>query len=75
MDPVTGYPAMGTRSVRVVTDEGVFVDGFDNVFFVLGPEKGMKLVHKINKDFSMGDHNRRQRWYTINAGIGGNSVD
>lgn len=53
LDPVTGHPVMGTRSVSVVTEKGVFADGFDNAIFVLGPERGMKLVQEINKDFPM----------------------
>lgn len=51
MDPATGYPAYGTRSVSVVTDRGVFADGFDNAIFVLGPEKGAKLIEQLGRDF------------------------
>jgi len=51
MNPATGYPAYGTRSVSVVADKGVFADGFDNAIFVLGPEKGRKLIEQLNRDF------------------------
>lgn len=51
MDPATGYPAYGTRSVSVVADSGVFADGFDNALFVLGPEKGLKLIEQLSRDF------------------------
>jgi thiamine biosynthesis lipoprotein len=51
MDPATGYPAYGTRSVSVVTDRGVFADGFDNAIFVLGPERGARLIEQLGRDF------------------------
>ena len=51
MDPATGYPAQGTRSVSVVADLGVYADGFDNAIFVLGPEKGRKLIEELGKEF------------------------
>ncbi|MGC2062479.1 MAG: FAD:protein FMN transferase [Thermodesulfovibrionales bacterium] len=51
MNPATGYPAYGTRSVSVVSDTGVFADGFDNAVFVLGPEKGANLIEQLNRDF------------------------
>jgi thiamine biosynthesis lipoprotein len=51
LNPSTGYPAYGTRSVSVVTGMGVFADGFDNAIFVLGPEKGAKLLEQLRSDF------------------------
>ncbi len=51
LDPATGYPAKGTRSVCVITDMGVFADGFDNAIFVLGPKKGVKLAEQLGRDF------------------------
>jgi FAD:protein FMN transferase len=44
LDPKTGYPAGGCRSVTVITDRGVFTDAFSTAVFVLGPEKGLKLA-------------------------------
>ncbi|MBA4371840.1 MAG: FAD:protein FMN transferase [Thermodesulfovibrio sp.] len=51
MNPATGYPAYGTRSVSVITDSGVIADGFDNAIFVLGPERGKKMIEELGKDF------------------------
>jgi thiamine biosynthesis lipoprotein len=50
IDPATGYPAYGCRSVSVITDSGAFTDAFSTAVFVLGPEKGMKLVRKLGMD-------------------------
>lgn len=47
LDPSTGYPADGCRSVTVITDKGVFTDGFSTALFVLGPEKGMRLAREM----------------------------
>jgi thiamine biosynthesis lipoprotein len=50
LDPATGYPAHGCRSVSVITDRGAFTDAFSTAVFVLGPEKGMKLVREMKMD-------------------------
>jgi thiamine biosynthesis lipoprotein len=50
IDPATGYPAYGCRSVSIITDRGVFTDAFATAVFVLGPEKGMELVRKMGMD-------------------------
>jgi len=44
LDPKTGYPATGCRSVTVLAKEGVDTDSFSTGTFVLGPEKGMKVL-------------------------------
>jgi len=46
LDPKTGYPAGQCRSVTVISDSGIFADGFSTAVFVSGPEKGMKLVRE-----------------------------
>ncbi len=51
MNPATGYPSEGTRSVSVVTGLGVIADGLDNAVFVLGPEKGVQLLQQLGRDF------------------------
>ncbi len=50
LDPATGRPAYGCRSVSVITGRGVFTDAFSTAVFVLGPEKGMKLVRELGMD-------------------------
>lgn len=47
MNPKTGQPAMGCQSVTVITKEGVFTDGFSTGIFVLGPERGLKLLEEL----------------------------
>jgi FAD:protein FMN transferase len=46
IDPKTGYPAGGCRSVTVMAKEGVFTDAFATGIFILGPEKGMTVFEK-----------------------------
>ncbi len=50
LNPKTGYPADQCRSVTVISDDGIFADGFTTAVFVLGPEKGMELVRKAGAD-------------------------
>lgn len=57
LDPKTGYPAELSRSVSVIARKGVISDGFDNAVFILGPEKGMKLVREMGVDAMIIDSN------------------
>jgi len=50
LDPKTGYPAGRCRSVTVISDSGIFADGFSTAVFVSGPEKGMELVREAGSD-------------------------
>lgn len=50
MNPKTGYPAMGCQSVTVIASEGAFTDGFSTGIFVLGPERGIKLLEELGFD-------------------------
>lgn len=47
IDPSTGYPAKGTRSVTVVTNQPVLADGLSTGVFILGPSRGMALVERL----------------------------
>ncbi len=47
LDPRTGYPADGCRSVTVMAPEGVFADSFSTAVFVLGPDKGMDVLKRM----------------------------
>ena len=47
LDPATGEPAGGARSVTIVTNLAVIADGLSTGVFVLGPEKGMALIEKL----------------------------
>ncbi len=50
LDPKTGMPASGCRSVSIVTDKAVNTDAFSTAVFILGPEKGMKVVKEMGMD-------------------------
>lgn len=47
IDPGTGYPATGCVSVTVWADDAVTADAFATAVFVLGPERGLKLVESL----------------------------
>ncbi|WP_455379517.1 FAD:protein FMN transferase [Petrachloros mirabilis] len=47
LDPATLQPARGCQSVSVIAKEGVWADGLDTGIFVMGPERGMKLVEQL----------------------------
>jgi thiamine biosynthesis lipoprotein len=47
LDPDTGEPARGCRSVTIVADRPVLADGLSTGVFVLGPEKGMALIERL----------------------------
>jgi thiamine biosynthesis lipoprotein len=50
LDPKTGFPADQCRSVTVISDSGIYADGFSTAVFVSGPEKGMELVREAGVD-------------------------
>jgi FAD:protein FMN transferase len=47
LDPRTGYPADRCQSVTIVAPNLAFADGLATGVFVLGPEKGLSLVEKL----------------------------
>jgi thiamine biosynthesis lipoprotein len=47
IDPDLGEPARGSRSVTIVTPRAVMADGLSTGVFILGPEKGMALIEKL----------------------------
>ncbi|MBF0566278.1 MAG: FAD:protein FMN transferase [Nitrospirae bacterium] len=48
LDPETGYPAREFQSVTIVNPEGVLADGLDTAIFVLGKDKGLALIRRMN---------------------------
>jgi thiamine biosynthesis lipoprotein len=48
VDPTTGFPARGCRSVTILSGELVWADALATAVFVLGPQKGMALVERIS---------------------------
>lgn len=48
IDPRTGQPATASRSVTVWAPSALLADEIDDAVFILGPEKGLKLVESID---------------------------
>ena len=47
IDPDTGEPAHGARSVTIVTNRAVLADGLSTGVFILGPRAGMDLIERL----------------------------
>ena len=47
LNPQTGYPASDCRSVTVIAKDDMTADALATGVFVLGPEKGLKLIEKL----------------------------
>jgi thiamine biosynthesis lipoprotein len=50
LNPKTGYPAEGCRSVSIVAKEGAITDPFSTGLFIIGAEKGIKLLEEMGID-------------------------
>ncbi len=61
IDPKTGYPASGCRSVSVIAKDGVYTDSFATGVFILGPEKGMKVLEKMGFEGIIFDNTGKPR--------------
>ncbi len=48
LDPATLEPARRCQSVTVIASEGTLADGLDTGLFVMGPERGMALVERLD---------------------------
>jgi thiamine biosynthesis lipoprotein len=60
IDPKTGYPATACRSVTIWAPDATTADGVDDAVFILGPERGLKLVESLAGVGAVivDDHNR-----------------
>jgi thiamine biosynthesis lipoprotein len=47
IDPATGRPARGCRSVTIVADNPRLADGLSTGVFILGPRDGMALIERL----------------------------
>ncbi|OUJ71145.1 hypothetical protein BXP70_22645 [Hymenobacter crusticola] len=47
IDPHTGYPATGLRSVTIICPDVELADGLDEVVFVKGPEEGLAFINQL----------------------------
>jgi thiamine biosynthesis lipoprotein len=48
LDPRTGSPATASRSVTIWAKDALTADAIDDAVFILGPERGLKLVESID---------------------------
>jgi thiamine biosynthesis lipoprotein len=48
IDPRTGKPATASRSVTIYAPTAFLADEIDDAVFILGPEKGLKLVESLD---------------------------
>lgn len=53
LDPKTGYPSRGLQSVTIINKSNTFADGLATAVFVMGKEKGMKLIESLNDTEAM----------------------
>ena len=47
LDPATGAPARGARSVTIVSNRAVYADGLSTGVLILGPDAGMALIERL----------------------------
>ena len=47
LDPDTGEPARGCRSVTIVSSQAVIADALSTGVFILGPKRGMELIEML----------------------------
>jgi thiamine biosynthesis lipoprotein len=47
LDPKTGHPTRGCRSVTVIAKDALTADAWDTTLLVMGPDKGLKLAEKL----------------------------
>ncbi|BDD04679.1 FAD:protein FMN transferase [Aureibacter tunicatorum] len=47
LDPKTGYPTRGIKSVTIVASDAVYADALASAVFVLGVDKGIELINKL----------------------------
>ena len=50
LDPATGRPGRQCRSVSIITKQGTFTDAFATGVFILGPDRGIKVLENIGVD-------------------------
>ena len=60
LDPATGEPARGARSVTIVSNLAVLADGLSTGVFIMGPDAGMALIERL-PDVEGGDRVGQER--------------
>lgn len=60
LDPATGYPAQDCISATIIAETALQADALATAVFVLGPQKGLKLIEKLdNVETLIVDKDRR----------------
>lgn len=59
LDPRTGKPSQGMASVTLVGDNGALVDPLTTAIYILGMEKGLRLVNKLGLEAVLADDSGR----------------
>ncbi len=49
IDPATGYPALGTMGVTIISSDPTLADAVSTAVFVLGAKKSIKLIERLDK--------------------------
>mgnify|MGYP001983390207 CR=1 FL=1 len=49
IDPSTGYPTTGIKSVTVICPDAELADALATSIFVMGREEGLDLVNQLNQ--------------------------
>jgi FAD:protein FMN transferase len=53
LDPKTGYPSKGLQSVTIINKSNAYADAFATAVFVMGKEKGLKLIETLDDTEAM----------------------
>lgn len=64
LDPKSGYPAKGLQSVSVINESNTFADALATAVFVMGKEKGMKLIESLDNTEAMIIDNEGKVFYS-----------
>jgi len=66
LNPKTGYPVNFLQSVTVICPDGELADALATAIFVMGREKGLTLVDRLDRIEAMVVDANGQRWYSQN---------
>lgn len=64
LDPTTGYPALGSRSVTVVDPDPVLADAAATALFVAGPDEWQELARKLGVKYVLLIDSDGKAWMT-----------
>lgn len=53
LNPKSGYPAKGLQSVTIINKSNAYADALATAVFVMGKEKGIKLIEQLENTEAM----------------------